>query len=101
MSLTSGQGVISTGTSYFWTFAGFQGLSGNQYRDYRLAWDYFELVQNSNAAISTANGTSNIPRFSYITFASEENRVRFKLGQLLHQQQYSNTNFNFQAFNNR
>lgn len=95
----SAPGAISTGTSVFYNFTGFQGLSRGQYNDYRRAWEWFELIQNSNARISTLNGNSNVIRFPYYTFSNAGDRDMFRQGQFLHQQIYSNDNF--QSFINR
>jgi hypothetical protein len=92
-------GAISSGTSVFYNFTGFQGLSENQRNDYKRAWDWFELVQNSNARQSTLNGSSGIIRFPYITFSNVNDQQKFRMGQFLHQQIYSNDNF--QSFTNR
>lgn len=87
-------GAISTGTSVFWNFGGaFSGLSGGQQTEYKNAWNWFEIVQNSNARISTL-GT-----FQFVKFRTNEERQQFILGQYLHQQVYPTNNF--QSFPNR
>ncbi len=92
-------GAISTGTSIFYNFTSFKGLSERQLYDYKRAWDWFEIVQNSNARQSTLNGSSNVIRFPYYTFSNVDDQQKFRLGQFLHQQVYSNDNF--QSFTNR
>jgi hypothetical protein len=76
-----------------WSFQGFSGLRQSDLRRYKDAWMYFELVQGSNAQISTANGPSGILSFPYIHFDTYESQNKYTFGQYLHQQIYPTENF--------
>ena len=80
-------------SSLCWQFQGFSGLRQSDLRRYKNAWMYFELIQNSNAQLSTANGSSGIISFPYIHFETYESHQAFILGQYLHQQIYPSENF--------
>jgi hypothetical protein len=89
--------VLSTGLNIFYTFTGFTGLSQNQRTKIQLAWNFFEMVQNSNAIISTANsgvnGDTRVLPIPFYTFTSNTEKNTFLLGQYYHQQAYPQYSF--------
>jgi len=73
--------------------SGFVGLNDSQRFQYRIAWDIFDRVQNSNSNVSTLRkaGNTTLP---YYTFASYNEKTTFNIGQNLHQQRYPTSNWN-------
>lgn len=80
-------------TACCWPFQGFSGLRQSDLRKYKDAWNYFELVQNSNAQISTMNGSSENISFPYFHFNTYASQNMYTFGQYLHQQKYPTENF--------
>jgi AICAR transformylase/IMP cyclohydrolase PurH len=61
---------------------------------YKKAWSDFRRIQAYDSNISTLRSSGKAKDSNYYVFLTFAERDSFRIGQFLHQQQYSNSNWN-------